>query len=153
MNSIDLLPPACARLLHEKARRKLSFAQIADQLGHDEVWTAALFYGRATPSLKDIHLLADMLNLSPETLEEDFRMAGPPTREVTVSTTTDPVVHPFQEAISLYAPAIRTVVVEKLGDGAVDTSSMKVRVEKVPRRKGNDVRLILESGFAPFQSW
>ncbi|KAJ1647573.1 Cyanate hydratase [Coemansia erecta] len=153
MSNIVTLPLACSKLLREKARCKLSFAQIASHIGHDEVWTAALFYGRATPTLKDIHQLADLLNLSAESLEDDFRMAGPPTREVDVSGKTDPVVYPFQEAIALYAPAIRTVIAEKLGDGAVCSAAMKVRVEKVSRAKGNDVRLVLESKHTPFQSW
>ncbi|KAJ2635326.1 Cyanate hydratase, partial [Coemansia sp. RSA 1694] len=126
---------------------------IASELSHDEVWTAALFYGRATPTLKDIRLLADLLNLSAETLEEDFRMAGPPLREVSVSGATDPVVHPFQEAIALYGPALRSVIVEKFGDGAVCAPSIKVRVEKVPRGKANDVRLTLDAGYSPYQSW
>ncbi|KAJ2229411.1 Cyanate hydratase [Coemansia sp. RSA 1722] len=152
-NAAESLPLACSKLLREKARCKLSFAEIASHLSHDEVWTAALFYGRATPTLKDIHRLADLLNLSAETLEEDFRMAGPPMREVGVSGKTDPVVYPFQEAIALYAPAIRSVITEKLGDGAVCNATMKVRVEKVPRSKGNDVRLVLESKHTPFQSW
>ncbi|KAI8319319.1 Cyanase [Martensiomyces pterosporus] len=153
MNSTDSLPPACAKLLHEKTRRKLTFAQIANHLSHDEVWTAALFYGRATPTLKDIHMLADLLNLSAETLEEDFKMAGPPLREVSIAGTTDPIVYPFHEAVALYGPAIRAVVVEKLGDGAVSAPSMKVRVEKVPRGKSSDVRLTIESKFVPYQSW
>ncbi|KAJ2720048.1 Cyanate hydratase [Coemansia sp. Benny D115] len=154
MNNIESLPPACAKLLHEKARQKLSFAQIAGHISHDEVWTAALFYGRATPTLKDIHLLADLLNLSPETLEEDFRMAGPPVREVSMGSVTDPVVYPFQEAISLYGPAVRAVIVEKLGDGAVSAASMKVCVEKVPKRGKNcDIRLVLETTYTPYQSW
>ncbi|KAJ1963661.1 Cyanate hydratase [Dipsacomyces acuminosporus] len=153
MNSTECLSPACAKLLHEKTRRKLTFAEIAKHLSHDEVWTAALFYGRATPTLKDIHLLADLLNLSSETLEEDFKMAGPPLREVNVAGTTDPILYPFQEAIGLYGPAIRGVIVEKLGDGAVSTPSMKVRVEKVPKGKSTDVRLVIDSRFVPFQSW
>ncbi|KAI7833431.1 cyanate lyase C-terminal domain-containing protein [Kickxella alabastrina] len=153
MNNIDSLPPACSKLLHEKSRRKLSFAQIAEHLSHDEVWTAALFYGRATPTLKDIHALADMLNLSPQTLEDDFRTAGPPLREVNISSATDPVIYPFQEAIALYGPAIRSVVVEKMGDGAVSVPDMKVRVEKVPRGRDDNVRLILESKYTLYKSW
>ncbi|KAJ2034875.1 Cyanate hydratase [Coemansia sp. RSA 922] len=149
----ESLPPACVKLLHEKARRKLTFSQIASQLSHDEVWTAALFYGRATPTLKDIRLLADLLNLSAETLEEDFRMAGPPLRAVSVSGATDPVVYPFHEAIGLYGPALRSVIVEKFGDGAVCAPSIRVRVEKVPRGKTNDVRLTLDAAYSSYQSW
>ncbi|KAJ1939385.1 Cyanate hydratase [Linderina macrospora] len=149
------LSPACTKLLHEKTRRRLTFAELARHLDHDEVWTAALFYGRATPTLKDIHLLADLLNLSPETLEDDFKTAGPPQREVTVpaGTTTDPVLYPFQEAIALYGPAVRSVIVEKLGDGAVSAPNMKVRVERVSRGKTTDVKLVLESKYVPYQSW
>ncbi|KAJ1735061.1 Cyanate hydratase [Coemansia biformis] len=158
MNRVEDLPQACAKLLHEKARRRLSFAEIAKHLDHDEVWTAALFYGRAAPTHKDILLLASLLSLSAETLEDDFRMAGPPLREP--SAAASPAVAPFCDAISLYAPAIRSVIVEKMGDGAVCGPSTKVRVERIDRAagdgeraKGSDVRLILEAKYMPYRSW
>ncbi|KAJ1662211.1 Cyanate hydratase [Coemansia sp. RSA 1646] len=147
MNDIESLPLACAKLLHEKTRQKLT------HISHDEVWTAALFYGRAAPSVKDIQLLADLLNLSAETLEEDFRISGPPLRETAASRTTDPVVYPFQEALELYKPAIRSVITEKLGDGAVSAPNMKVRIEKNTTAKGADVKLVLESKYIPYHSW
>ncbi|KAI9505605.1 Cyanate hydratase [Coemansia spiralis] len=154
MDHTEAIPLACTKLLHEKARQKLTFAQIAEHISHDEVWTAALFYGRASPSLKDIQMLAHLLNLSAETLEEDFRMSGPPQREVNVPGMSDPIVHPFQEAIALYAPAIRSVVTEKLGDGAVSAPNMKLRIEKNTTSKGsNEIKLILESKYILYQSW
>ncbi|KAJ2607908.1 Cyanate hydratase [Coemansia sp. RSA 1804] len=153
MNDPESLPLACTKLLHEKTRQKLTFAQIAGHISHDEIWTAALFYGRAAPSLKDIQLLADLLNLSAETLEEDFRISGPPLRETTISHTTDPIVYPFQEALELYKPAIRSVVTEKLGDGAVSAPDMKIHVEKNSTVKGCDIKLVLESKYIQYHSW
>lgn len=151
------LPFACTKLLQEKYRRKLTFAQIAAELGHDEVWTAAMFYGRATPTRKDIQLLADLLNLSAETLQDDFLSAGPPTREVKTPTAAGTIIYPFQEAISLYAPAIRSVITEKLGDGAIIGPSIKVRVERVAKPKnggdGGEVRLVLDAKHMPYHSW
>ncbi|KAJ2712008.1 Cyanate hydratase [Coemansia spiralis] len=156
MNTSDALPPACAKLLHEKTRRQLSFAQIAQHLGHDEVWVAALFYGRAAPSHKDITLLAGLLSLSAESLQEDFRVAGPPLRAPTHAAT-GAAVAPFCDAIALYAPAIHSVIVEKMGDGAVCSPSMRVRVERATpgcdRAKTHDVRLVLEARYMPYQSW
>ncbi|KAJ1799775.1 Cyanate hydratase [Coemansia sp. RSA 2399] len=153
MNDAESLPLACSKILHEKTRQKLTFAQIARHISHDEVWTAALFYGRASPSVKDIQLLAGLLNLSAETLEEDFRISGPPLRETAVPHTTDPVVHPFQEALELYKPAIRSVITERLGDGAVSAPNMKVHIEKNTTAKGTDIKLVLESKYIPYQSW
>ncbi|KAJ2077610.1 Cyanate hydratase [Coemansia sp. RSA 988] len=151
MNSTDALPPACVKLLHEKVRRRLTFAQISAELSRDEMWTAALFYGRASPTHKDIRQLASLLSLSAETLEEDFHMAGPPMRDI-CNTPTNPVVAPFCDAIKLYEPAIRSILVEKMGDGAVSGPHMKVRVEKIENRQ-SEVRLVLESKYVPYQSW
>ncbi|KAJ2156873.1 Cyanate hydratase [Coemansia sp. RSA 552] len=150
MNSIESLPPACAKLLHEKARRRLTFAQIAKTLGHDEVWTAALFYGRASPTLKDIQRLASLLNLSDETLEDDFRTAGAPERRVPQKCEADAVVQPFADALALYEPAIRACIVEKLGDGAPVGPTMKVRVNKA---EGSSVRVELEAKYVGYTSW
>ncbi|KAJ2453735.1 Cyanate hydratase [Coemansia sp. RSA 2336] len=148
------LSPACAKLLHEKSRRKLTFSEIASELNHDEVWTAALFYGRASPSLKDIHKLAQLLNLSAETLQEDFRTSGPPVRHIGPEDMLgDPVTSPLSDAIRLYAPAIRSVVWEQLGDGSVSLPHTKVKVETQPTNPSHNIKVVLESKYVPFQSW
>ena len=40
------LPPFNVALFEAKARRGLSFDQIAKQIGKDEIWVAAAFYGQ-----------------------------------------------------------------------------------------------------------
>ncbi|KAJ1866847.1 Cyanate hydratase [Coemansia sp. RSA 989] len=148
------LSPACAKLLHEKSRRKLTFSEIAEELNHDEVWTAALFYGRASPSLKDIHKLAQLLNLSAETLQEDFRTSGPPIRQVRPEDAhADPVTSPLRDAILLYAPAIRSVIWERMGDGSISLPHTKVKVEAQPASQSQSIKVVLESKYVPFQSW
>ncbi|KAJ2339001.1 Cyanate hydratase [Coemansia erecta] len=152
MNDSASLPQACTKLLHEKMRRKLTFAEIAQHLGHDEVWTAALFYGRASPTLKDIHKLANLLSLSIETLEDDFRMGGPPLRQIE-QPAPDPIIGPLRDTLALYAPAIRSVVVEKMGDGAISAPHTKVRVERVDNGRSGSIRVVLDSKYVQFQSW
>ncbi|KAJ2139622.1 Cyanate hydratase [Coemansia sp. RSA 678] len=152
MNESEPFSAACAKLLHEKMRRKLTFAEIAQYLKHDEVWTAALFYGRATPTHKDIRLLAELLSLSVETLEEDFCSAGPPVRDVG-HVGRDPIVGPLRDTLALYAPAIRSVVVENMGDGAISAPHTKVHVERVENGRSSDIRIVLESKYVQYQSW
>ena len=51
-------------LLHAKQTRGLSFAQIGDKLGRDEVWIAALFYGQASlADENELNQLVDVLDL------------------------------------------------------------------------------------------
>ncbi|WAQ89296.1 hypothetical protein PtA15_10A720 [Puccinia triticina] len=50
-------------LLEAKERTSLSFADIANQIGRSESWTAGLFYGKNQPTASDSQKLAEILNL------------------------------------------------------------------------------------------
>ena len=55
------LPPHCSILLAAKRRSGLSFADLGQRLGQDEVWTASLLYGQATASAEQATALLEAL--------------------------------------------------------------------------------------------
>jgi len=47
------LSPISATLIAVKRRQGLSFAELGERLGRDEVWVASLLHGHATASAKE----------------------------------------------------------------------------------------------------
>lgn len=50
------LPSISAQLFQAKASKKLTFEQLGAKLGRNEIWVAALFYGRPSPLLFHIFI-------------------------------------------------------------------------------------------------
>ena len=63
------LPPHCSILLAAKRRSGLSFADLGQRLGQDEVWTASLLYGQATASGEQATALLDALQVAADAWE------------------------------------------------------------------------------------
>ncbi|KMU81453.1 cyanate hydratase [Coccidioides immitis RMSCC 3703] len=72
------LPQSASLLFDAKAKANLSFEQIAQHIGRNEVATAAIFYGQAKASKEDIIKLAELLRLPATALE--MQMGGFPDR-------------------------------------------------------------------------
>ncbi|KAJ1989551.1 Cyanate hydratase [Dimargaris cristalligena] len=151
---IKTLPPGCQKLLEAKCRSGLTFEAIAKKVGRDEVWVAALFYGQAQPSKDDINTLAALLNLSAETLVEDFVFSGLPTRGGLIETNTrDPVLYRFFEIFQNYGVPLKAILQEKFGDGIMSAVNFKMHVDKVPTPKGDRVKITLDGAFLPYKPW
>lgn len=57
------LPSIFTTLSDAKARKHLTFEQIAHQIGRNELYTAGLFYGQAKPSREDLQKLSQVLDV------------------------------------------------------------------------------------------
>jgi cyanate lyase len=60
------IPDLTQQLLAAKQSKGLSFADLEQLLGRDEVWIAALFYRQASASPEEAQKLVQALGLGPE---------------------------------------------------------------------------------------
>lgn len=63
------LPSIYTTLSDAKTRKKLSFEAIAERIGRNELYTAAIFYGQAKPTKDDLEKLSQVLDIRYEYLE------------------------------------------------------------------------------------
>ncbi|KAJ1646613.1 Cyanate hydratase, partial [Dispira simplex] len=141
-------------LLMAKERHGLSFKEIADRIGQDEMWLAALFYGQAHPKVEIIENLASVLNLSAETLMQDFELHKVCFRGGLVAVPPqDPVLYRFFEMFQNYGVPLKAVLQEKFGDGIISAINFKIHVKKVSTPQGERAHILLDGGFLPFKPW
>ncbi|KAI1266475.1 cyanate hydratase [Xylariaceae sp. FL1019] len=126
---VDRLPAYSKTLFDGKASKKLSFEQIAKELGRGEVAVAALFYGQAQASPEDIDKLSNLLGVSKQELEAS--MGGFPDRgRAGPMPPVEPLIYRLYEIVQNYGYAFKAVMNEKFGDGIMSAIAFSSKVEK-----------------------
>ncbi|KAI0316738.1 cyanate lyase C-terminal domain-containing protein [Amylostereum chailletii] len=135
------LPPVVSQLLEAKARKGLTFAQVAATIGKDEVWVAALFYGQAKGTPEELTALAAALDIPQDNVVAQLGPHWFPNRGIGPIPPTDPLLYRLFEGTLVYGHAIKAVIHEKFGDGIMSMIDCKVHIDKKSDPKGDRVIL------------
>ena len=93
-------PESTQLLLKAKKEKGLTFADIGNLLGLDEVWVASLFYGQSTASDEESDQLLTTLGLGTELKEI---LTTPPVKgSLDPVFPTDPLIYRFYEIMQVY---------------------------------------------------
>ncbi|KAI0686483.1 cyanate lyase C-terminal domain-containing protein [Cytidiella melzeri] len=147
------LPSICAQLLEAKARKGLTFADIAKALNRDEVWVAAVFYGQAKMEPQDIANLARTLDIQQDAISAELGPHWWPRRGLGPMPPTDPTLYRLFEGVLVYGHAIKAIIHEKFGDGIQSMIDCKVTVDKKEDPKGDRVILTFDGKFLKYAQW
>lgn len=139
------LPASAATLFSAKAKKKLSFEQIALHIGRNEVAAAAIFYGQAKASSEDIQGLSELLDIPHDILEQ--QLSGFPDRGRSVEMPPkEPLIYRLYEIVQNYGYAYKAILNEKFGDGIMSAISFSTKVEKETDADGNNWAVITLRG-------
>ena len=149
------LPPHCSILLAAKRRSGLSFADLGQRLGQDEVWTASLLYGQATASAEQATALLEALPVAPDARETllEALTTYPLKGALDPVLPTDPLLYRFYEILQVYGLPLKDVIQEKCGDGIMSAIDFSLTVEKVDDPKGDRVKVTMNGKFLPYRKW
>ncbi|KAJ5812935.1 Cyanate lyase C-terminal [Penicillium robsamsonii] len=144
------LPAASTILFRAKAAQGVTFEQIGEHIGRNEVAAAAIFYGQAKASPEDIEKLADLLFIPEQVLSEQLN--GFPDRGRSVEMPPrEPLIYRLYEIVQNYGYAYKAVLNEKFGDGIMSAISFSTKVEKETDEDGNNWAIItLRGKWLPF---
>ncbi|RKF20310.1 cyanase [Alginatibacterium sediminis] len=138
------------KLLDAKYRSKLSFAQIGEAIGRDEIWIAALCYGQASANETEAKHVLGVLGLSldlfPSLCQSQSKGLGP-------SVPTDPLIYRFYEIMQVYGYPMKAIIHEKFGDGIMSAIDFTMAIDKVEDPKGDRVKVTFDGKFLPYKKW
>ncbi|KAJ7214520.1 cyanate lyase C-terminal domain-containing protein [Mycena pura] len=146
------LPSASSKLFEAKARKGVTFDQIATAIGKDEVWVAAAFYGQAKFTPEELARVSEYLGISSD-LQAELGAHWWPNRGLGPMPPTDPVIYRLYESVLVYGHAIKAVIHEKFGDGIMSMIDCTVTVAKKEHPKGDRVVLTFDGKFLPYAKW
>jgi cyanate lyase len=138
------------RLLAAKKQKGLSFADLEETIGRDEVWIAALFYRQASASEEEAKKLASVLDLGADVAEALIEC---PAKGLGPVVPTDPLIYRFYEIMQVYGMPLKAVIHEKFGDGIMSAIDFTMDVENEPDPKGDRVRITMSGKFLPYKKW
>ncbi|NJK35570.1 MAG: cyanase [Oscillatoriales cyanobacterium SM2_2_1] len=148
------LPAITEELLAIKQERGVSFADLEQALGRDEVWIAAVLYRQASASPEEAKLLLEALGIGEEE-EELFlsELTAFPLKGLGPIVPTDPLIYRFYEIMQVYGMPLKEVIHEKFGDGIMSAIDFTLNVEKVEDPKGDRVQITMNGKFLPYKKW
>jgi len=147
------LPPINSVLFEAKGRKGLTFDQIAKEIGKDEVWLAAAFYGQAKFTEDELKRVAEILDVGPAFALSELGNHWWPNRGLGPMPPQDPVIYRLYEGVLVYGHAIKAIIHEKFGDGIMSMIDCKINVDKKPDPKGDRVVLTFDGKFLPYAKW
>ena len=144
------LPAISEQLLRAKQQKGLTFADLEQVLGRDEVWIAALFYGQASASEDEAQKLVSALGLGPDIAEA---LTECPLKGLGPIVPTDPLIYRFYEIMQVYGMPLKAVIHEKFGDGIMSAIDFNMDVDREEDPKGDRVRITMSGKFLPYKKW
>ena len=138
------------QLIAAKNQKGLSFANLGEVIGRDEVWIASLFYRQASASKEEATKLLSTLDLNSNLAEE---LMTCPTKGLGPVVPTDPLIYRFYEIMQVYGMPIKAVIHEKFGDGIMSAIDFTLKVDKEADPKGDRVKIVMSGKFLPYKKW
>jgi cyanate lyase len=139
-----------ATLLAAKKAKGVTFTDLEQAIGRDEVWIAAVLYRQASASEEEASKILQILGLSedlvPELTASSVKGLGP-------VVPTDPLVYRFYEIMQVYGMPMKEVIHEKFGDGIMSAIDFTLDIEKVVDPKGDRVKVTMNGKFLPYKKW
>lgn len=144
------IPTITATLLAAKKAKGVTFTELEQAIGRDEVWIAAVIYRQASASADEASKLLNALGLSedlvPELTESSVKGLGP-------VVPTDPLIYRFYEIMQVYGMPMKAVIHEKFGDGIMSAIDFTLDIEKEEDPKGDRVKITMNGKFLPYKKW
>ncbi|MGB2925572.1 MAG: cyanase [Limnothrix sp.] len=139
------------KLLAAKKAAGVSFADLEEKVGCDEVWIASVFYRQASASLEEAKKMVEAIGADESLIE--------PLTECPVKggldpvVPTDPFIYRFYEIMQVYGMPVKAVVHEHFGDGIMSAIDFSIDVEREEDPKGDRVKVIMCGKFLPYKKW
>jgi cyanate lyase len=156
MAPASTLSPLATILVAAKRRAGLTFAELGERLGQDEVWVASLIHGQATasPVQAEALLAALQLDASPEASGLLEQLTTYPVKgALDPVIPTDPLLYRFYEILQVYGLPLKDVIQEKFGDGIMSAIDFSLTVGKQEDPKGDRVVVTMNGKFLPYRKW
>lgn len=138
------------KLLEAKKAKEITFADLEQLLGRDEVWIAAVIYRQASASADEATQLLQCLGLSDDLVPE---LTAPSMKGLGPVVPTDPLIYRFYEIMQVYGMPMKEVIHEKFGDGIMSAIDFTLDVEKEVDPKGDRVKVTMNGKFLPYKKW
>lgn len=139
------------QILAAKKAKAMTFQDLGEILGRNQMWVAALIYQQASASIDEANQLVEALGLGNDVAQAitEFPLKG----SLDPVIPTDPLIYRFYEIMQVYGMPLKAVIQEQFGDGIMSAIDFSVNVEKEADPKGDRVKITMSGKFLPYKKW
>jgi cyanate lyase len=138
-------------ILNTKSAKKLMFAELANIVGCNPVFLAAVCYRQASASHEQAVKLLDALGLDQALASS---LTGFPVKGgLMLPIPVDPLLYRFHEIMQVYGLPLKDVIQEMFGDGIMSAIDFTMQVDKEADPKGERVKITMSGKFLPYKKW
>jgi cyanate lyase len=146
-----MIPEVTQEILHAKAAKGLTFAELAAVVGCSPVFLAAVCYRQASATREQSEKLLDALGLDAARMPE--LTAYPVKGGLMPTVPVDPLLYRFHEILQVYGLPLKDVIQETFGDGIMSAIDFTMEVEREEDPKGDRVKITMSGKFLPYKKW
>jgi len=137
------------RILDAKARKDLSWQDLADDTGLSLAYVTAALLGQHPLPENAAKVVGNKLELS---VADVAAMQIIPLRGSLNGVPTDPTIYRFHEMIQIYGTTLKALVHEQFGDGIISAINFKLDIKKVDDPEGGSRAVVtLDGKFLPLR--
>ncbi|UTM60185.1 cyanase [Photobacterium sp. CCB-ST2H9] len=138
------------RIIEAKAKKNLSFEQIAEGTGLSDIFVTAALLGQQPLPAESAQLVGARLGLDEQAIE--LLQAIPMRGSVENNMPSDPTIYRFYEMMQVYGTTLKALVHEKFGDGIISAINFRMDIKKVEDPEGGSRAVItLDGKFLPYK--
>lgn len=142
---------ATKKILEAKAKKGLTWNEIAAVCQNSESWVVTALLGQATMTGPEAEKIGVLLDLDSEVVDALTQI--PHRGTVMQMPPTDPLLYRFYEALLVYGPTFKELIHEKFGEGIMSAIDFELDIQKKEDPKGDRVVITMNGKFLPYRKW
>ena len=138
-------------VLTQKVKKQLTWAKLAEIVGHSKEWSTAALLGQMTLSKAQAEAVGAALDLPGEAVSQ--LQVVPYRGSLPTAVPTDPLIYRFYELISVYGTTFKSLIHEEFGDGIMSAIDFNMDLTREPDPKGDRVKIVISGKFLPYKTY
>jgi cyanate lyase len=139
------------KLLAIKAKKSLTWAQIAEKIGRSPVWTCAACLGQMSMTAEQAEKIGLLMGLDED--EMVLLQTIPYRGSLPNAVPTDPLIYRFYELVMVYGTTWKELIQEEFGDGIMSAIDFDMTLERQPDQKGDRVKIGMSGKFLAYKQY
>jgi cyanate lyase len=138
-------------ILAAKLRKRLSWTQLAEVVGHSKEWSTAALLGQMTLTEAQAKAVGDALDLPEEAVAQ--LQVVPYKGSLPTAVPTDPLIYRFYELVNVYGTTFKELIHEEFGDGIMSAIDFRMDLQREPDPAGDRVSITMSGKFLPYKTY
>ena len=138
-------------IVTRKVKKNLTWAQLAELVGHSKEWSTAALLGQMTLTEAQAKAIGAALDLPEEAIAQ--LQVVPYKGSLPTSVPTDPLIYRFYELVSVYGTTFKALIHEEFGDGIMSAIDFNMDLTREADPKGDRVKIVMSGKFLPYKTY